>query len=164
MKKTALLIAFVLSTLFINPSYAANYEATQAGGGYVFSNSFSGSTSFDDYILFSTDGMQQVLTSISGTGDTFSLKEFNLLDENKNLVMNGTVFNSGSNLSFGFTNSIQQGSYYLQVIGESTGTNASYAGTITLANAVPEPESMALMLSGLGLIGVAGRRKMREKA
>ncbi|WP_018986489.1 FxDxF family PEP-CTERM protein [Methylophilus methylotrophus] len=164
MKKTALLIAFGLSTLFINPSYAATYEATQAGGGYVFSNSFSGNTSFDDYIAFSTDGLQQVLASVSGTGATFNLQEFNLLDENKNLVMNGSVFNSGStNLSFGFANSIQQGSYYLQVVGESSGTNASYAGTITLANAVPEPETMALMLSGLGLIGVAGRRKMREK-
>ena len=154
MKKAALLIAVGLSSLLMNPSYAATYDATRAGGGYVFSNSFSGNTSFDDYISFSTDGMQQVLTSISGTGDTFSLTEFNLLDANKNLVMNGTVFNSGSNLSFGFANSIQQGSYYLQVVGESSGTNASYAGTITLANAVPEPGSAALILTGLGFLAL----------
>lgn len=159
MKKSALLVAMCLSTLVINPSYAATYNATQAGGGYIFSNAFSGNTSFNDYISFSTDGLQQVLTSISGTGTTFQFKEFNLLDENKNLVMNGTVFNSGPNLSFGFTNSIQQGSYYLQVVGESTGTNASYAGTITLANAVPEPESAALILAGLGLLGLKRRRQ-----
>lgn len=157
MKISALFVALGLSTLLINPTYAATYEATRAGGGYVFSNVFSGNTSFNDYISFSTDGLQQILTSISGTGATFNLKEFNLLDENKNLLVNGTVSNSGSNLSFGFANSIQQGSYYLQVVGESSGTNASYAGTITLANAVPEPESAAMILAGLWLLALKRR-------
>lgn len=161
MKKSLLALGLCFA---LNSAYADTYDATPSGDGYQFSNSFSGSTVFNDYIAFNTEGIQGIVASLSGTGDdSFTFQEFNLLDSNKNFIATGSVFNSDSEVSFGSLKSMQEGNYYLQVVGNSLGATAGYTGTITLTAAVPEPETIALMLSGLGLIGVAGRRKMREK-
>jgi hypothetical protein len=166
MKKPLLFLALGLSVAMSN-AYADTYDATLSGDGYQFTNSFSGTTTFDDYIFFSTEGTQNILASVSGTGGTsFSFKEFNLLDSNKNFIASGSVFNSTARISFGSLESSQlTGNFYLQVVGNSVGTTAGYNGTIltTAVTAVPEAETVALMLSGLGIIGIAGRRKMREK-
>lgn len=51
------------------------------------------------------------------------------------------------------------GSYVLEVRGNITGTyGGSYAGVMNLAP-VPEPGAVALMLAGLGVVGVASRRR-----
>lgn len=164
MKKPLLFLALGLSVAMSN-AYADTYDATLSGDGYQFTNSFSGTTTFDDYIFFSTEGTQNILASVSGTGGTsFSFKEFNLLDSNKNFIASGSVFNSTARISFGSLESSQlTGNFYLQVVGSSVGTTAGYNGTI-LTTAVPEAETAALMLAGLGMIGLASRRKSSEKA
>lgn len=145
--------------IFFNHTYAATYDATVSGDGYIFSHSFSGDSSFNDYIAFSTEGIQNIIASVSGTGGTFSFTGFNLLDADKNLIETGTVFNVDSQVSFGFVKSVQEGNYYLQVIGESTGATAGYTGNITLATAVPEPETFALMLPGIALLALRSHKK-----
>lgn len=164
MKKPLLLLALGLSVAITN-AYADTYDATISGDGYQFKNSFAGTTDFDDYIFFSTEGTQNILASVSGTGGTsFTFKEFNLLDSNKNFITSGSVFNSTARISFGSLESSQlTGNFYLQVVGSSVGTTAGYNGTI-LTTAVPEAETAALMLAGLGMIGLASRRKSSEKA
>lgn len=161
MKKPLLALGLIIA---VNSAYADTYDATLSGDGYQFSNSFSGDTAFNDYVAFSTEGIQGIVASLSGTGEgAFTFKGFNLLDSDKNLIATGSVFNSDSQVSFGSLKSIQEGSYYLQVVGSSLGATAGYNGTITVSAAVPEPETVALMLSGLGIIGLAGRRKMLKK-
>lgn len=164
MKKSILVLALGLCTTF-NSAYADTYDAVRTGEGYQFSNAPSGGASFNDYIGFTTDGLQSIVASISGTGETsFSFTGFNLLDSEKNLVAAGKVFNSDIQIALGSLKSTQDGKFYLEVLGSSTGGTAGYNGTITLAAAVPEPETYALMLSGLGIIGLLGRRKMRQTA
>jgi len=157
--KKALSILVVSLCMFLNNGYAATYDATVSGDGYIFSHSFSGDHTFNDYIAFSTEGLQSILGSISGTGTSFTFSAFNLLDADKNLVETGSVFNVDSQVSFGFVKSIQEGDYYLQVIGNSTGATAGYTGNITLTSMVPEPESFALILPAMALLAFKSRRK-----
>jgi hypothetical protein len=162
MKKSLLMLALGLSTV-LNSAYAATYDATPSGDGYQFSSSFSGTSSFDDYIRFSTEGLQNIVASVSGTaGSTFSFETFNLLDSDKNIVATGSVLNGTPKVSFGYLESQQYGNFYLHVVGSNVGSTTGYNGTITSTTAVPEPETYALFFAGLGLMGVMSRKKARE--
>jgi hypothetical protein len=58
--------------------------------------------------------------------------------------------------SFSFTG-LSAGSYFLTYVGVGTG---SYGGTLEVT-AVPEPETYALMLAGLGVVGFMAARRSR---
>ncbi len=67
------------------------------------------------------------------------------------------------NLTWG---ALAAGNYYLQVSGTVQGTiGGLYNGAISVAAPpVPEPESYAMFLAGLGLMGVIVRRRMRNQS
>jgi hypothetical protein len=54
------------------------------------------------------------------------------------------------------------GPLVLTVMG-TAGANASYGGTLNVS-AVPEPETWAMMLGGLGLVGFMARRRKKPEA
>ena len=58
--------------------------------------------------------------------------------------------------TFSFTG-LSAGSYFLTYVGVGTG---SYGGTLEVT-AVPEPETYALMLAGLGMVGFMAARRSR---
>lgn len=158
MKKSLLMLTLGICA-GLNSAYAATYDATPSGDGYQFSSSFSGDTSFDDYIRFSTEGYQNIVASVSGSSsDSFLFTTFNLLDGDKNIVATGSILNGTPRVSFGYLETSQYGSFYLHVVGSSVGATTGYNGTIATV-AVPEPESYALFLAGLGLVGVIARKK-----
>ncbi len=53
---------------------------------------------------------------------------------------------------------LASGKYDLIVTGLNSAAPAAYSGTITVA-AIPEPETYALMLAGLGVIGFMAKRR-----
>jgi hypothetical protein len=56
--------------------------------------------------------------------------------------------------------SLLAGTYTLQIKGTVAGlSGGSYAGVLNIANPVPEPETYAMLLAGLGLMGFMSRRK-----
>lgn len=59
------------------------------------------------------------------------------------------------------------GSYYYVVSGLSTGTMGGFyalASSPVAVSVVPEPSAMALMLAGLGIVGLKSQRRLRRKS
>jgi hypothetical protein len=67
--------------------------------------------------------------------------------------------------SFG---SLLAGSYYYVVSGLGTGTLGGFYALASsqepAVSVVPEPSALALMLAGLGIVGLKGQRRLRPKA
>ena len=59
------------------------------------------------------------------------------------------------------------GSYELRISGVSLASNGYYSGHMTLASTtmapIPEPETYAMMLAGLGLMGFVARRRKQQR-
>jgi hypothetical protein len=73
------------------------------------------------------------------------------------------TFSSFGNGETGFTlPGFLTGPLVMTVMG-TAGANASYGGTLNVS-AVPEPETWAMMLGGLGLMGFMARRRKKTEA
>ena len=131
---------------------------------YQFSDPEIEAGSFSDYILLSVTPYRDLTASLSSTSDNaFTFDTFGLYTGDINgantLVQTGTVGNLFANLSFGgLKETGLGGNYFLKVTGTLGGTG-SYNGNITLATAVPEPETYGMMAVGLGLMGFIARRR-----
>lgn len=102
---------------------------------------------------------------VPGSGDEIAYPSF--------LFVGGDKFKS-----LNYPLPLATGSYYLSVYGVASGTGpdlpgsfggplpaGKYNGSITvLAPPVPEPESYAMFLAGLGLMGVMVRRRIRRQS
>jgi hypothetical protein len=143
--------AFAVTTVDLTQNPLNPLEYT---GGFNVTHS---SGSFTDTFQFSptlpSSVVSAVLTSIgfnSVTNINFSTVTLNGVGLN---VVNGVVDTATTISELHLT-----GPLTLVVSGLS-GANASYSGTINVTAAVPEPETYALMLGGLGLVGFAARRR-----
>lgn len=95
-------------------------------------------------VSFGTDGLQ-------GTTDDQVLKS----------VVLPSAGNSSDNLSLTWDGPLT-GGHYLSIGGVTSGTlGGLYSGSI--AAAVPEPETYAMLLAGLGLMGAVVRRRSARK-
>lgn len=62
-------------------------------------------------------------------------------------------------------NNAAAGSYYWAVAGDAVGSSGGvYLYAANTAAVVPEPETYAMMLAGLGLLGFVGRRRLNKGA
>jgi len=151
---------------------AASLLAVSATGSYantVFtaSGSFSGmfSDTFDFTILtpmyLTNAGVTAVLTPDVNSTTGFDIKSVSWVGGP--FVFNNVDTPLGGSLFQQYTAAVvpallAPGTYSIQVTGVSLSAGASYTGNVTLAP-VPEPETYALMLAGLGAIGYMARRR-----
>jgi hypothetical protein len=129
----------------VNPlNYTGGFNVTHSGS---FTDTFTFSPTFSSSVV------SAVLTSIGFTAVTnINFTSVSINGQALNIV-NGVVDTATTLTQLNLT-----GPLTLSVSGLS-GSNASYSGTVNVTAVVPEPETYALMLGGLGLVGFAARRR-----
>jgi hypothetical protein len=168
-KSQAILAAFALATAFgaqakdiSNPVETLTFDSDNSVFfGQKFGSKNGGNTFTDKY---------QFTTSVAGTltGDVWSIggndkqglsiTDFSLFDNNgKLLTANQLSSGQTDNWALSYAN-LSAGSYYVQISGTALGNGASKYTADLSVSPVPEPESYAMMLAGLGLVGFAARR------
>lgn len=135
------------------PDFAPPATCTfdEVGGTGLFGDSFQGNTAFTDVfkIVLSTAGKLSITMTKTAGAISFVSKD---------LVGVGAIVGLGVPNDF----FVGPGTYDLKFVGNTTGT-ATYSGTIDFA-AVPEPATWAMMIAGLGVVGMAMRRRTTRNA
>jgi PEP-CTERM motif len=82
------------------------------------------------------------------------------------MMLKSSVFsdtgNTNGHISFTYDQPLNSAEYYLNITGVTSGTlGGAYSGAISISP-VPEPETYAMLLAGLGLMGAVVRRRSRN--
>jgi len=174
MKTISALKSVAIAAAFVGVSLSASAATTNLGAvSASVPTSFGGfaSGSFSDIFTFSLPANSGSGYSVVNFPLTIPSGTFNVLLTGLGLFSNpdGIVGNtddsyvtaaSGNSnaLSFSFANT-PAGNYYLQVFGVTTGSlGGIYTGAISITP-VPEPETFAMLLAGLGVMGAIARRR-----
>ncbi len=136
-------------------SWVANFGANDLSGPGSFSNDFP-------FFLPSqvAHGGSSVISDFDQSFNV-TISDFSLWDATKNtLIASGPTGGPVSFFNFGSINPADAGdTFKLHVAGIATQSGAGYAGNLTISP-VPEPETYAMLLAGLGLIGFSVRRRV----
>ena len=165
--------AIALAASIILTSFTANAAVTKSADldtsfdseFYTFASSGKVGKTFSDYLSLSLTGDRDLVGSLSGTSTgKVSFTAFDLVGSDLTIILStGTLTSAGPRLAFGGLESISSvGDYFIHIAGVSTGT-AGYTGTLSLVSPVPEPETYAMMLAGLGFMGFVSRRRKSVK-
>lgn len=161
----AALAAPVMAADISNPPTALVVVDGTAHFGATFASGNMGNT-FSDQYTFSMTGENFVDTLVASIAHSalvgLTITGYDLYDSSNALVGTGTMSNTGLvDLWTINTAGLAAGDYYVQVSGGLISeTGASYAGVLNITP-VPEPGTYAMLLAGLGLVGVAARRSKR---
>lgn len=155
-KKLVISLLGIFASVCVSHASAATYNSSsiQTDQTYTFTVKASQYTSFDDIFSFTLN----TPTSIS-----LKVTEIEQLDQGdyiyniSDATFNYNIFNSSNQMVTNFNN-LLAGNYTLKVSGITTGlVGGSYS--VNIATPVPEPETDALILIGVGLLGWAARKK-----
>lgn len=163
MKLRQLIAATVMAVAGINSSFAAGttINVGNPADGYAINGSqnLTGATgSFTDIFNFSV-----------GTSGSWKISLLNP-DANANFGAFTGSFDGASSASWtasGITSSLAAGAHTFTVTGSTNapayGSWVTYSAQFNQVAAVPEPETVAMLLAGLGLIGMVTRRRNRAQ-
>jgi hypothetical protein len=158
----ALIMWLSLSAGVANATIQSVNNWNSNGGGLkaVFENKVK--TSFEDSVHFSFPNVsfgQNSSNYVNLKYDSgISLEKFELWGDGKQLG-SGKIGDSGSELSFYGDKSIKD--YELKFKGFSDYGEGLYCGEIVVSP-VPEPQTYAMLLIGLGLVGFSARRRKSD--
>lgn len=149
----------------VDPTAQVAYTVTHEPSSFNDVFTFSLSTSSNS--VTSAVSLEQPTIEPGGFSYFIANGSFGLYSDSDGDGMGGTLISS---TTFGGTstslraNNLAAGSYYFAVAGNATGTLGGIYNFTTNTAPVPEPETYALMLAGLGLLGFVGKRRMRQSA
>lgn len=149
-----LLIASV-ATVAMAAAQAQTITSTFEDGVATFSatTSAANSKTYNFSFVGLQAGLYEILGSFSGTNFTMNSATFN-----------GQSLSTTTSGPFSFGSFTYNGTspFVLSITGvRATNGNASITGSLSAVSPVPEPESIAMMLAGLGVIGAVVRRRNR---
>jgi hypothetical protein len=146
------------SALAVGPGNLGTIDNTPISVG----NTVPAGLLFDVY-TFSLDdpGMLSGIASALNLPPALNLSPFSVVLQSAAFMVLGTDTNPADGYSF---TGLASGNYTLTFVGFATGTlGGSYGGAILAQTApIPEPETYALMLAGLGMVGFMAARRSRR--
>jgi len=161
--KLSMLAAAAVSVLALNANATTilwgNHDSLEIGA--VLANPGA----FDDFIKFSIPDSSNLssttvannLTNVLGI-DNGMVQLFQETSGGNTLIgqysFDGTTGSTWHNFL-----SLGAGSYYYEITGTATGSQGGFYSITSTVAAVPEPESYALLLAGLGVVGSLYRRR-----
>jgi hypothetical protein len=161
----ALAALAIIAGLYAGPAAATNYSAgTLTGTPYINNVSVVAGAFADTYEFFLADPSQEV-SAAAGTL-TLDWSAFRLLHI-KDLTL--TLHNDSNTqiaVSFGdpasFSTILEGGNYHARIAGVADGVGGGNYTFSIAAAPVPEPETYGMLLAGLGVLGLIGRRRRMQ--
>jgi len=155
------------ATTVVHAPKTVDLSSGAAKYGDSFTTGLANAT-FSDVFNFSVSGKSLLSADLTSTSSTaavgLNLTNFLVYNSAGRLLYSGVQKSTGKIDNWKLSTSnlvLTTGNYYLQVVGKVNSASAgSFSGNIALkALAVPEADTYAMLLAGLGLVGFVARRR-----